>query len=126
MDTAHFLAQLLGFSFVIIYLSLLVSPERVKSVWALMEHPGMIFRQGAVRFVIGLAILLAYNSWDRSWRTIITALGWLLVASGVWLMYHPQSAMSFMEKLKKSDWTSLIFVAGVLLGCVLIYFGYTS
>lgn len=126
METANFLAQLWGFSLIVICLSLLITPNRAKSLFRFMEQEAMEFLHGTGHFIIGLAMVLNYNVWDKSWKTIITVLGWLLIVSGASFLFAPQMAGKMVAKFKNSNWTPLIFVVGVLLGCLLIYFSFTA
>jgi len=126
MDTIIFIAQVWGFSLVAICLSLLISPARAQKLYKFMEGEEMEFFHGIGHFVIGLVMVLNYNVWDASWKTIITALGWLLVISGIAYMFAPKNAGHMIAKLKKNDWVSLFYVAGVLLGCLLLYFSFTA
>ena len=81
---------------------------------------------GIVRVVLGIAMVLTYNVWDMSWKTIISILGWLLLLSGAGLLFLPQLVEKAIAKLRNSDILSIVLTCIVLLGCVLIYFGFTA
>lgn len=126
MDTLHFLAQLWGFSLVIVSLSLLVNSQKVKKLLQLIEGENASFLHGVIRVVLGVAMVLTYNVWDTSWKVMITLLGWLLLASGIALLFVPSLISKMIARLKATDLPLIILTFLVLLGCVLIYFGFVA
>ena len=126
MLTVNFLAQLLGFSMVIISLSLLIRPKNIQNILQLMDSETALFIHGIIRVIVGIAVLLSYNAWNASWKIVITILGWLILISGIGLLFMPSLAEKMVVKLKTSEWTSFIFIAVLILGCALVYFGITA
>ena len=120
MQTVNFLAQLWGFSLVIIALSLLLKPARAKYILQMMESEHALFLHGVIRLVLGVAMLLDYNTFDYSWKIVMTILGWLLLISGAGLLYMPKKAVQMIIKLKNSDWISTVLIIVILFGCFLI------
>ncbi|OGZ69253.1 MAG: hypothetical protein A3D44_01015 [Candidatus Staskawiczbacteria bacterium RIFCSPHIGHO2_02_FULL_42_22] len=126
MAIVNFLAQLWGFSLIIICFSFLVKPQHVKNIFVLLENPSALLVLGMSRVVLGFASLLAYSSWDLSWRVVITILGWLLIIKGVFYLFMPELAVDIMVTLKDRhiNWFPVVAVAGIILGCVLLYLGF--
>ena len=126
MESVFFLAQTLGFTLVIITLSLLLNPKKIKNIINSAKNDNYLFCFGAVRVFLGVVMLLNYNSWDFSWKMLITILGWLLLLSGIFLLYLPHIAIKLITKLEEKNWISSILTGIILLGCALIYFSFTA
>ncbi len=125
MEIVNFLAQLWGFSLIIICLSCLVKNRHIKNTLALAEDEVSLLLLGLITVILGLASVLTYSVWDHSWRVVITILGWLTLLKGTACLFFPETITALLAKHKKlfMDWVSVALVAGVLLGCLLVYFG---
>ena len=52
----------------------------------------LVYFSGVLLLSGGLAILNAHSRWTADWRSIITALGWLMMLSGAFRVFAPQLA----------------------------------
>lgn len=126
METANFLAQLWGFSLVIISLALLINEKYVEYLFKLAEDRKNLFIIGAVNIIIGSFLILFYNSWGFNWAVIVTMLGWLVFVRGVLVLFFPDLALKILAELKKRiEWLKFAFLFFVFLGCFLTYGGFT-
>jgi len=51
----------------------------------------VVYLNGAVLFVAGLAIVRAHNLWAWRWPVIITLTGWVALFGGLWRMALPNA-----------------------------------
>ena len=51
----------------------------------------VVYLNGAVLFVAGLAIVRAHNLWTWHWPVIITLTGWVAMIGGLWRMVAPDA-----------------------------------
>ena len=51
----------------------------------------VVYLNGAVLFVAGLAIVRAHNLWTWCWPVIITLTGWVAMIGGLWRMTAPDA-----------------------------------
>ena len=51
----------------------------------------VVYLNGAILFVAGLAIVRAHNVWTRRWPVIITLVGWISLIGGLWRMAAPSA-----------------------------------
>ncbi len=49
-----------------------------------------IYFSGVLMLVAGLAILNSYHDWTADWRSLITAIGWILSGIGTFRLIAPQ------------------------------------
>lgn len=56
------------------------------------SHAPLVYLNGTLLFVAGLAIVRAHNDWKRGWPVLITLLGWLAMLGGLIRMIAPMSA----------------------------------
>ncbi len=92
----------------------------------MMQKEVSLTLHGMVRVVLGVAMLLSYHAWDNSWKIIITLLGWLLVISGIGLLYFPKMAANMIAKLENKNWISAVLFVVILFGCFLVYMGFNA
>jgi len=126
MELSIFLADIIGLSLIIISLSLLLYPRNIKIMFDSQENDKDMFFTGIISLVLGIYIILVHNVWIRDWQIIITVLGWAILVKGIFRLFLPDSVRNITKKMEKSQWISPLLVGLVILGCVLIYFGFTS
>ncbi len=126
MELSNFLANVFGFSIVAASLSLLLYPKNIKKMVDSTENGATLLFTGIISFVIGTAIILTHNIWVYDWRVIITLLGWAILIKGIIRLFLPEFVINMSKKWANSQWIPSIFVALIILGCVLIYFGLTT
>ena len=51
----------------------------------------VVYLNGAILFVAGLAIVRAHNLWTWRWPVIITLTGWVTLLVGLWRMAMPEA-----------------------------------
>ncbi|WP_164002292.1 hypothetical protein [Pyxidicoccus caerfyrddinensis] len=49
----------------------------------------VVYLNGTLLFVAGLAIVRAHNVWSLSWRVLLTASGWVSLCGGLYRMVAP-------------------------------------
>ncbi|MGC8536853.1 MAG: hypothetical protein ACP5QR_15195 [Rhizomicrobium sp.] len=57
-------------------------------IWA-TGSPPLIYLNGAILFVAGLAIVRMHNLWTWRWPVCVTLVGWLAMAGGLYRMFLP-------------------------------------
>ncbi len=50
----------------------------------------LIYLNGVLLFIVGLAIVKSHNIWVYGWQTILTILGYLVIIVGIFRMFFPQ------------------------------------
>jgi hypothetical protein len=128
METVNFLAALWGFSLVIISLAFLLRQKYIALAFSAVENQIAMLWFGILMVVMGVSSILAYNTWESSWRVVIALLGWLTLVKGVSFLFAPEifSRLYLRAKNSSASFFPFVLVGGVLLGCVLIYFGLAS
>lgn len=89
----------------------------------------VVYLNGTLLFIGGLALVRAHNLWTRRWPVLITLTGWFTVLAGMMRMLAPGSAQMFVPgsaELPERYVTSTFVLLTVLLavGIVLTYKGY--
>ena len=86
------------------------------------EHPaavGLVYLNGTLLFVAGVAIVQVHNRWTRGWPVLVTVLGWCAILGGVMRMFAPQATTS------GATWVYGLLVALLAVGVVLTFKGYS-
>lgn len=126
METLNFLASLFGLFLIALPLSFLVHPEKLRKVFRWVEDEATMFFLGIATFAIGSAVILTHNVWVREWRVVITILGWITFLKGVIILFMPEKISNFLRNMENSQWLQTALVLAVILGSVLIYFGFNT
>jgi hypothetical protein len=95
MDRSSFLARLIGPTFVVIALGMLINLGIYERMIAEALRPGiLLYLSGLLSLLAGLAIINLHNTWHMDWRVIITVLGWLMTIGGIIRIVAPQITIS--------------------------------
>ena len=65
------------------------------------KSPALCYLGGVLALFFGLFILMLHNTWDASWTTIITIIGWLSVIKGALLIACPNIYPHFLNWICK-------------------------
>ncbi|MEK7658630.1 MAG: hypothetical protein AAB352_02075 [Patescibacteria group bacterium] len=125
MVLSNFLAEVFGFSFVAVSLSLLINPKNIKKLFLSAEDDACLFYGALVAFVAGITIVLSHNIWGYKWQVVITILGWLSLIKGALILLWPDLAKDIISRFKDKEWISPALVAVVFAGLALIYAGFS-
>ena len=86
------------------------------------DHPasvGLVYLNGTLLFVAGVAILQVHNRWTRGWPVLVTVMGWFAILGGLMRMFAPQATTS------GARWVYGLLVALLAVGVVLTFNGYS-
>ena len=79
----------------------------------------VVYLNGAILFVAGLALVRAHNRWSWRWPTLITVTGWVLLAGGFYRMIAPEAPQA-----PANAGSYVAFAAIVVIGLFLSFKGY--
>jgi hypothetical protein len=121
MDRSLFLARLLGPTFVVIALAMLINLGMYESMIAEALRPGVLFYlSGVLSLLAGLAIVNLHNTWCMDWRVIITVLGWLMTIGGIVRIVLPQVAITIGATIYSGRASTI--VAALIVGALGAFF----
>lgn len=81
--------------------------------------PPVVYLNGTLLLVAGLAIVQAHSHWRRDWSALVTLTGWVLLLGGLYRMFAPQA-----PQLDGSPATYAVLAALVAIGGLLTYKAY--
>ena len=79
----------------------------------------LVYLNGLILFVAGLALVRAHNRWVRNWPLLITLLGWALLFVGLYRMIAPDAPQA-----SASPATYTVLAGITLAGAFLTYKAY--
>lgn len=82
-------------------------------IYAAQSAP-VVYLNGTILLVAGLAIVQAHNVWEKGWKVLVTLAGWLLLAAGLFRMVDPK-APQLGEGPATYGVLALLFLAGTVL-----------
>ena len=108
MIDSKWLAGLLGPTLIVVS----VSEAMNLRIWTTLAGSNLapiVYLNGTLLFVAGLAIVRAHNRWTRGWPLLLTLLGWGVLLLGAARMFAPAST-----RAAEADIGSLFAVLSVL------------
>lgn len=126
MDAVALLvAQLYGAVAVALGLGFLFNAKYYqKVVNDMMKDTTFMFMWSMIAIVIGLLIIMNHNIWEANWAVLVTIIGWIGLVKGVWLMVLPKSVRIFEGWFKNTAFFMAAGAGSLVLGLVLLYFGF--
>ena len=80
----------------------------------------VVYLDGTLLFVAGLALIGAHNRWFLNWPLLITITGWALLAGGLYRMIAPEAPQA-----PQNEMSYAMFGALGIVGLFLSYKGYS-
>ena len=118
-----YLAKLIGFSFALIGLSLIVRTENFqKTTKQISTNDAIMTLISIMPLVLGLAIVIGHNLWMTEWPVVITIIGWIILVCGVFRLFFHKALMKTMATYSTSK--SLFQIIGIILLIVGLYLAY--
>ena len=122
MHIANKLAILAGSAFLVVGLSLFINPYVRTAMNDLVNNQGLLWVTGLITFVMGTVMLALYNTWSKSWRVLVTIIGWLAAIKGAVLMLFPQVMTLYASFLSDTTLT-LSGIYAIVLGWLFLFLG---
>lgn len=126
MELSLFLAQLMGLSIAFFAIVGFARPALLSAaVRDIEKETFSLVALAYITVIAGLAVVLAHNIWDGSWRTLVTIFGWSALLKGCLFLVAPRLLIDMSKSLLKND--SLVrgaMVVCFLLGAYLSYKGF--
>ena len=79
----------------------------------------MVYLNGTILFVVGLALIRAHNRWHWQWPILVTLTGWVLFLGGAYRMLMPEASQS-----PATTASHAMFAAMIVIGLFLSFKGY--
>ena len=126
MDLTLFLSQLIGIVLLVMGVSGLLYPERMKAAMQEFKRSTLFpMFDGAIALVVGVLIVLYHNVWTDIQTSIISAIGWLAVAEGLAMYLLPEDSMKgLMKQFTTKSFMRVLTIVAVLAGAYLVYLGF--
>ncbi|MBV9558832.1 MAG: hypothetical protein JO254_17345 [Pseudolabrys sp.] len=129
MNASHVIARIAGPVMAALGLGLLTNYAVYRQIATqIVSNLPLVYFSGVLLMTGGLAILNFHNRWTADWRSIITALGWLMMLSGVFRVFAPQLA-SFVATSATLGNAAFLMGVGIVftaLGGFITYKSYTA
>ena len=113
-DAARRIARILGPT----ALAVSATESANMDIFAAQTAP-VVYLNGTLLFVAGVAILQAHARWRADWTLLVTLSGWMLAAAGLWRMATPG-----VPQAAGGPATTAVFVLLAAAGALLTWRGY--
>ena len=126
MELSIFLAKVLGLYLLLVCTGVLLNrrhfPRLIKEF---SESLAIVVLSGFIALVLGLLMVVSHNVWSADWRVIITILGWLTLAKGVFRIMAPHKVPE-VASMAAQPWWVVVLVIFLGVGAYLTYVGFSE
>jgi drug/metabolite transporter (DMT)-like permease len=124
MNITIVLAQVLGISFLVMGISMLVNKKTVlAALQEITREPGVLWLWGIIALLIGAVFVALNNVWTGGLPLFVTVMGWLALLKGVFILFFPRTAVAMYRKLEKESWLMAGGLVVLVIGLILLYQG---
>lgn len=126
METTILLTKLIGLYILILGLAIVLRRKMViEIVHEIFQNKSLAYIVGIMLVIVGLLVVLNHNIWQGTVETIITVIGWLVLAKGLVYLFIPMKSFKGMMKMLKNAGLYYLFALAYLaFGAWLAYVGF--
>lgn len=126
MQTSYLIARIAGPVMAVIGIGALVNGAAYNDISRqLLGNSALVALSGILGLTAGLAILNAHPRWTADWRSLVTALGWLLTVMGVFRIFAPD-LVRFIGATSYPRFVTVLAILFLGVGSVLTFKGYMA
>jgi uncharacterized protein YjeT (DUF2065 family) len=123
MDISLVVAKILGTYLVISGLFLMIRGKTVPHLLKdFFDHPAVVYLTGIILVFLSSLFLIQNNTWDGTWRTLITILMWVVFLKGAGYVLFPEALHRMVSK-KALGSLNLYGLIAILAGVFFFYLG---
>src|SRR5215469_2735818 len=128
MALTTYLAELLGLYIALMGVVMIVKPQAMRELMAgFADNRAFLYSLGALRVLLGLAIVLAHNRWSGTLPIVVTLLGWITLARGIaMLCLPPETERTVLAYFQQSGPYYAAAIVAIVLGLWLAYAGFSG
>ena len=125
MNTSIIISQILGITFTVMGVSLLVNKKETTSfIDEVMRNKAVMWVLGFITTTLGATIGVFNNIWTSGLELFITIIGWLTLIKGITILVFPNFSASYYKKVNKENMLVIGGLIIVILGLILLYAGF--
>jgi len=122
MDSAIMLAKIFGPFLAIMGLWMLIYRDNLlKVVTSTINSPAALYFSALISLLLGLFIIIHYNSWRMDIYTFVTLLGWFLFLRGLLGLFMSHVIVMIVSN---RSWLKVMGVIPLVWGLILIWAGF--
>lgn len=126
MQTSHLIARIAGPVMAVIGIGALINGAAYNDISRqLLGNSALVALSGILGLTAGLAILNAHPRWTADWRSLVTALGWVLTVMGVFRVFAPD-LVRFIGATSNPRFVTVLAILFLGVGSVLTFKGYVA
>jgi len=121
-----FLATVIGWYLVITSVLLLFRHDTLKLAMAdILSQRGLFMIVAIMTLILGLLLVVSHNIWVVGWPVVITLFAWLVLLSGLFRLFLPDTAMRVGQGfLRHPIKMKIVGVVFLIIGLFLLYMVY--
>lgn len=126
MSATLFLAQYLGILMIVFGAAGIYKRKSFRR-WLrrIARRPGVLTMIGMLEFAAGLFLIFAHQSWASFPAVLVSLVSWLMIIEGALYMFLPQASIArLLGRFNREDLIVASSIIGLGLGVVLVLFGF--
>lgn len=126
MDSTVFIAQLLGFFFLITGASMVFRREMMIAIFnKLFTERIFSYLLGVLLLILGLVIVLLHTTWIDRLDVIVSIVGWYMILEAIAYLFISKSLMAgTLQLIKEKKYYYIVTAPYICIGIVLLIFAF--
>jgi hypothetical protein len=127
MEISILIARIIAVIYISFGIGLLTSRKYYQEQFTkLLNDSTYLILGGILAIIFGFLITEYHNIWTNDWRVVITIIGWVALAKGVWLIAFPKSVLVFEKLFTNTKLLTILIPFVLLFGLFFVYVGFLS
>lgn len=99
MDITILVAKVFGIYLVVAGLFIIFKGKTIPHLLKdFFDHPAVSYLTGIILIFLSSMYLIQYNTWDGTWKTLVTVFVWIIMLKGLAYVFIPQTLGKIAEK----------------------------
>jgi hypothetical protein len=122
MDITILVAKIFGVYLIVSGLFLIFKGKTVPHLLKdFFDHPATVYLTGVILIFLSSMYLIQYNTWDGTWKVIVTLFAWIVLFKGLSYILFPQALNALVVKKFRNSF-GVYGVVAILVGVYLFFF----
>jgi uncharacterized protein YjeT (DUF2065 family) len=100
MTYSIYLAQVIGFTVLLMNLAILSNQQRYKkTVLEFVGNAPLVTMSGMISIILGFILVMSHNIWMYGWPVVITIISWILLLQGILRLFAPEAFAKLVKDM---------------------------
>ncbi|OGN63785.1 MAG: hypothetical protein A3E80_06690 [Chlamydiae bacterium RIFCSPHIGHO2_12_FULL_49_9] len=125
MTFSIYLAQVIGFTILLMNLAVLSNQQRYKrTVIEFVGNAPLVTLSGMISIILGFILVMSHNIWIYGWPVVITIISWILLLQGIMRLFAPDAFAKMVKEMVAKPTYVILSWIWLVIAIYLIWAGF--